>query len=180
MGSRADEVLKLYSFSDYRKPFFLMAAIFTDGFGSRGFAAAEALSKATPVYYYRFDWDEERLHRTLGAFHGLELPFVFGNLNLHLNQSVLALALTRRAVEAGRPLSKQMMSYWTNFAKTGDPNAAGLPAWPVYTTAKRERIHLDREISVAPLNEQELQRYRYFAAIGMDELRGRAPREEAK
>jgi para-nitrobenzyl esterase len=180
LGPRADEVLKLYSFADYRKPFFLMAAVFADGFGSRGFAAAEALSKETPVYLYRFDWDEERLHQTLGAFHGLEIPFVFGNLNLHLKSSPLKLALTRRAKKAGAPLSEQMMSYWTNFAKTGDPNGAGLPAWPAYTTQKRERIHLDRSISAAALTEQELQRYQYFASLSIEELSWGVPRDETK
>jgi para-nitrobenzyl esterase len=42
-----------------------------------------------------------------------------------------------------------MMSYWTNFAKTGDPNGAGLPGWPRYNK-EDELIHLDNTINSGP------------------------------
>ena len=88
------------------------------------------------VYVYRFDWDELAspagidFPRLLGAAHALELPFVFGNFdNFFLGDGALYdedNALSRAA------LSQAMMSYWVQFARTGDP-ARGLrgelPEW---------------------------------------------------
>jgi len=170
LGPRAQEVLKMYSFDDYQRPALLMSAAYADGFGSRAFAAAEAMSPFTPVYLYRFDWHGERLEKTLGAFHGLEIPFVFGTLEA--KKATLHLLLSSKAVASGKPLSEKMMSYWTNFAKTGDPNAAGLEKWRVYKIDRRERIYFDNQVSVAPLSPEEIGRYQYFAAVSYEELMG--------
>jgi len=171
LGPRAQEVLKLYSFDDYARPAYVIGAAFTDGFGSRAFAAAEALAPYTPVYLYRFDWDEERLGKTLGAFHGLEIPFVFGTLDA--KKASLHLLLKPKAVASGKPLSQKLMGYWTAFAQTGDPNSAGLEKWPIYQTRGRERIYFDNQISATPLTDREIERYQYFASISVDELVGR-------
>jgi para-nitrobenzyl esterase len=48
-----------------------------------------------------------------------------------------------------RKMSDEMMTYWTNFAKTGDPNGAGLPVWPKYD-ADGSLIHLDATITSGP------------------------------
>ncbi len=166
LGPQADEVLKMYSPGDYHPPVMLSGAIITDTYVSRGFDAAEKLSAFVPVYYYRFDWDEERGSSFLGACHGLELPFVFGNLDLNFPAAELALAFSKKAKVTARPLSERMTGYWTNFARTGDPNGPGLPDWPAYNTKTRLRLHLDTSISAQPITGDELKRLQYFAGLG--------------
>jgi para-nitrobenzyl esterase len=63
----------------------------------------------------------------LGAGHTFELPYVFGNLSP-------TGFLGGPFDDADRTLSEQMQTYWTNFAKTGDPNGKGLPDWKHFGT----------------------------------------------
>lgn len=60
--------------------------------------------------------------RSAGAYHSGDLAYVFGTLGL----------VGMDWNERDRELSRQITGYWTNFAKTGDPNGSGLPAWPSY------------------------------------------------
>ncbi len=98
---------------------------------------AELLSGTqTPgVWVYRFDWDEEPtvlgadLAFLLGAAHAFEIPFVFGDFDLG-GQS------DRLFTEANRPgrevLSAHMMSYWAQFAWSGDPGRGRDGASPTW------------------------------------------------
>ena len=43
-------------------------------------------------------------------------------------------------------LADTMVSYWTNFAKTGDPNANGLPTWDLYNHADNKVMELGEHV----------------------------------
>ncbi|MCI0391844.1 MAG: carboxylesterase family protein [Acidobacteria bacterium] len=67
----------------------------------------------------------------IGAFHGDEVPYVFGTLDKAAG-SWDGSSRENRWESADRELSAAMLSYWANFIKTGDPNGPGLPVWPRY------------------------------------------------
>ena len=83
-----------------------------------------------PTYLYFFDhaqplgttqtYEEVDTPDKLGTFHSSEYPYIFGTLDV----------LSRDWTAADRKLAGQMQAYWTNFARAGDPNGTGLPAWP--------------------------------------------------
>jgi para-nitrobenzyl esterase len=105
-----------------------------------GLATAMRKAQGASVYVYRFDWDEEPrdvlfffdLARLFGAAHGFEIPFVFGHWQLGPSSDWFFTADN----EPGRlALSREMMSYWAQFARTGSPNRGRdgtLTQWPAW------------------------------------------------
>ena len=47
------------------------------------------------------------------------------------------------ASEADKKVSDELLSYWANFAKTGNPNGAGVPTWPAFTNANQQVMQLN-------------------------------------
>jgi para-nitrobenzyl esterase len=72
-----------------------------------------------------------------GAGHWAELPYVFD----HLDQEPWPWRDTDRA------LAQVMATFWTNFARSGDPNGSGLPLWPNFTSASERVLHLDGTVT---------------------------------
>jgi para-nitrobenzyl esterase len=97
--------------------------IFTAGSGA---LAALAAKNGRPAYVYQFGYIREAERGTLsGVPHGGEVPYLFGALPAEF-------AAPAPWSAADRATATLLESYWTQFAKTGDPNGEGLPHWPRY------------------------------------------------
>lgn len=84
------------------------------------------------TYVYRFERAiPGKGAATLGAFHGLEIPYVF---NAFQDRSWRWLPFS----DADHALSRVMETYWTNFAKTGDPSGDGVPPWPAWKNGSED------------------------------------------
>ena len=103
---------------------FLTALWFTE---PARFIVRSMAAGGTKTYQYYFTHvPKYALTTELGAFHGQEIEFIFGDLGSTV------------ATDEDRALSSAMMDYWTNFARTGDPNREDLIRWPAYD-AKAEK-----------------------------------------
>ena len=97
------------------------------------------VAKGEPAYIYHFGYVPApmRERARYGAGHGSEVSYVFNTLNARRGGS--------EPSPEDKKLAQIMNSYWTNFAKTGNPNGEGLPLWPVYNTQKEEILDIESD-----------------------------------
>ena len=142
----ADEFLKLYPAATEAEAIRSAQDISGDqfiGFGTWKWIEMQGTTGKATVYRYEFDDapPQPAGEPTHGAYHSAEIEFVF--------EALPSKKLPWRPGD--EKLSDLMSSYWTNFAKTGDPNGPRLPVWPEYSEATRfEVMHLDFDSHAAP------------------------------
>ena len=129
--ARSDDFLKLYHGNDAAEE--QRAA---NDFGGDRFLVYSTwawlnaqVKGGSPAYRYLFAQPSpgDPYHPvTAGAFHSDEIEYVFGNLDLRKGAHF---------TPDDYKLSELMQTYWTNFAKTGNPNSPSAPQWPPYDAA---------------------------------------------
>jgi para-nitrobenzyl esterase len=146
-GTEAQSVLDVYpahTEREARSSYYSLVADEYMGFPIRAWAKQHAQSSA--VFAYEFDRAPgSGLNGTTPSdtspTHGDELEYVFGTL-------------PPDASAADRAVSNQIMQYWTNFARNGDPNGGNLPRWPRYSSDALLVMHLD-QIAEPKLDEND-------------------------
>lgn len=108
-------------------------------------------NRGESVFAYRFDWDDMMsnvfvdLPNVLGATHGMEISYVFGDF---IGGLPFHITYNRDNAEGREKLAKEMMSYWANFAYTGDP-ARGRdndsPQWEAWKANGNNVLLLDED-----------------------------------
>ncbi len=100
--------------------------------------AEACANRGVPAYVYLFSWKTP----LLGAAHGMDVPFVFGNLGGKAAEPFIGPA------EGAEALSLAMRTAWTSFARDGKPRVSGGPEWPPYDPEGRAVMVFDGEVRV--------------------------------
>ena len=145
-GSRSEEYFKLYPVHSDQEAWEASTTAVRDYMAGSALEIARVGEAAKSTYVYYFDrhppgHDSDHY----GAYHSAELVYVFNNLD----------SVKRPWTETDRRLADTMSSYWVNFARTGDPNGAGLPHWPAFGVTSDRGIELGAEVKPGTLPPTE-------------------------
>jgi para-nitrobenzyl esterase len=101
------------------------------------------------VYYYYFDqhpdYPADSPRAGFGSPHGQDVAYVFKHLD----------ASNPQLTETDHAISEAMATYWTNFAKYGDPNGEGMPEWPAFSDANPVVMHFNKTPQPGPVPSAE-------------------------
>ena len=156
-GDHADEILKLYPAANANDIHDSAGALAGDRFiaySTWKWIELQSQTGDSSVYRYHFEQapPQPAGKPSRGAYHSADIEYVFETLD----------SKNYPWTEADRKLSDMISSYWTNFAKHGDPNGAGLPQWPRYAQKDGYRLmHLVEDTGQQPHAAADTVRARY-------------------
>jgi para-nitrobenzyl esterase len=142
-GEDYDEAIKLYPASDQTEMVLSSKEMCGDSLfcaPTRAVAQALADQGKTCFPYYFTQTPEGDTEGKLGAFHAMEIGYVFGSDFLS--------PLSR---DSDRKLSDMMMRYWINFATNGNPNGEGLPKWSEFNSNADQWLELNDSVGMKPI-----------------------------
>ena len=150
-GKFADDLIKVYPAGTTTVPKTARDLARDAAFGWQTWAWARLQAKTgkSKVFYYYFDqhldYPEGSPRAGSGSPHGQEVAYVFEHLN----------ASNPQITKVDLDLSDAMGTYWTNFAKFGDPNGPGVPKWPTFSDAIPEVMYFGPTPHVGPVPSAE-------------------------
>jgi len=150
-GKFADALLKAYPAGTDTVPKTARDLMRDAAFGWQtwSWARLQARTGRSKVFYYYFDQHAVQPvgspQADHGTPHGVDVPYVFQTLDPSKPET------TKSDLE----ISDAMSTYWTNFAKFGDPNGPGVPAWPVFTETNRQVMYFSQKPYLGPVPSAE-------------------------
>ncbi len=150
-GEFADKLLAAYPVAENKMPKTARDLMRDAAFGWHTWIWARLQSQTgkSKVYYYYFDqhpeYPEDSPMYGSGSPHGQDVAYVFMNLD----------PSGRQTTPADLELSEIMGTYWTNFAKFGDPNGNGLPEWPAFSDSNPLVMYLKNNPHPGPVPDEE-------------------------
>jgi para-nitrobenzyl esterase len=112
-----------------------------DTFAYGAWSMARAMTRAgQKAYLYRFTFSEAGKRAQFGAYHGEELRFLSDSFPSDWVHN-----------DDDKALGRAMRSYWTQFARTGNPNKLGIHGWPPYDAHSDQCLEFGRAIRIRPV-----------------------------
>lgn len=156
-GADAARLLALYPASTEAEARSASYALMRDRvFASSMRRWAREQAAVAPVFVYHFSrmhpfvdglgYAQQTPATGMGAYHGAEMAYAYGTLDV-LNR----FGRTRAWTDEDRRYADGMMTYWVNFARSGDPNGEGLVPWPAYKPETEQVMLFGKTIGSGPL-----------------------------
>ena len=146
-GKFADDLIKAYPATENSVPKTArdLARDAAFGWQTWSWARLQAQTGKSKVYLYYFDqhpdYPKDSPRYGYGSPHGQEVGYVFMNLD----------ASNPQTTKSDLEISEAIGTYWTNFAKYGDPNGDGVSEWPAFSDVHPQVMYFGQKPYIGPV-----------------------------